>query len=488
MSFINICTCQRNIKKIERRVDHRSTLFSLGIIFHQLLTKEFPIVNASSLTVNFSTNKLIPQTLQLIIERLICRFPEDRYQSYDGLLNDLLRCKTDFEKTGEISAFYPGENDAPNELNFENYLYGRHKELKRINDTLQYVESYESVNPKMVIIHGPSGIGKTLLARYAIKKVNNESTLILATKADTQKTSSFQQLQDIVSQIIDFSESTNCNEELLSIIQKITTQFLPLIKTILPNITANQEINTLEQHKTNLNLSNLLIDYLQEIVKYHKVIIQLEDLQWISETTLSAILLATSYIQGDLTIISTTRQSIQKTLPVLEQLYLHLTPPSEKLIHSFNNISTQIVELGGLNVDDVSEQMGDLLSCDENNARKLATALINKTGGKPLYIQQLLVSFKDRSVLWHDPISKSWSWKLSEIENEKVTENVADLLVTKIKNLPTNTQKTLHYASLYGSTFSANIIADALNTDLISIELTLWHATQKKNYTCKTIS
>ena len=258
----------------------------------------------------------------------------------------------------------------------------------------------------MVIIHGPSGIGKTLLARYAIKKVNNESTLILATKADTQKTSSFQQLQDIVSQIIDFSESTNCNEELLSIIQKITTQFLPLIKTILPNITANQEINTLEQHKTNLNLSNLLIDYLQEIVKYHKVIIQLEDLQWISETTLSAILLATSYIQGDLTIISTTRQSIQKTLPVLEQLYLHLTPPSEKLIHSFNNISTQIVELGGLNVDDVSEQMGDLLSCDENNARKLATALINKTGGNPLYIQQLLVSFKDRSVLWHDPISK----------------------------------------------------------------------------------
>ena len=76
-------------KNIERKVDHRSQLFSLGVIFHQLLTNEFPIINANSLTINFSNNKIIPQTIQLIIEKLICHFPEDRYQSFDGLINDL---------------------------------------------------------------------------------------------------------------------------------------------------------------------------------------------------------------------------------------------------------------------------------------------------------------------------------------------------------------------------------------------------------------
>ena len=75
---------------------------------------------------------------------------------------------------------------------------------------------------------------------------------------------------------------------------------------------------------------------------------------------------------------------------------------------------------------------------------------------------------------------KSWSWKLSKIENEKVTENVADLLVTKIKKFTNKYAEDIALCQLIRINFFVNIIADALNTDLINIELTLWHATQKK--------
>ena len=69
---------------------------------------------------------------------------------------------------------------------------------------------------------------------------------------------------------------------------------------------------------------------------------------------------------------------------------------------------------------------------------------------------------------------------MSELEKEKVTENVADLLINKIKTLPMTTQKILHYASLIGNKFNTSIIASALKEDMIAIDLALWHASAKK--------
>ena len=68
-------------------------------------------------------------------------------------------------------------------------------------------------------------------------------------------------------------------------------------------------------------------------------------------------------------------------------------------------------------------------------------------------MQQLLVSFKDKNLLWFDHQEKEWVWRLSEIEKEAVTENIADLLVKKIKNLPINTQKSFIMQALLVQSF-----------------------------------
>lgn len=142
-------------KEIDRDIDTRSLIYSLGIIFHLLLTKEYPSYGPF-ISVNFSANETVPQTIQLIIEKLLCRFPEDRYQSFSGLLSDHSKAKKDHEKTGNISPFFPGVEDKPIALNFRNYPYGRENEFAYIINKSDKCLNSLKIRNAFFIIHGGS--------------------------------------------------------------------------------------------------------------------------------------------------------------------------------------------------------------------------------------------------------------------------------------------------------------------------------------------
>ena len=97
--------------------------------------------------------------------------------------------------------------------------------------------------------------------------------------------------------------------------------------------------------------------------------------------------------------------------------------------------------MSGLNEEDIVDKIEDLLLCNTTEAKSFSKVLKSKTEGNPLYIQQLLVSFKERNLLWFDTTKNEWIWKLSEIEKESVTDNVADLLI-KNQFASKKTQKT----------------------------------------------
>ena len=92
---------------IDHPIDCRSDLFSLGILFHRLLTNRFPIqIEDKSVQLLFNDDQCIPVSIGLIIQKLLFTYPKDRYQTVEGLLHDLTIAKNQLEKTSEISFFY----------------------------------------------------------------------------------------------------------------------------------------------------------------------------------------------------------------------------------------------------------------------------------------------------------------------------------------------------------------------------------------------
>lgn len=77
-------------------LDHRSDLYSLGVVFYQLLCNKVPYDGDSALSVGIKhLNSPIPhviekyQKYQSVIDKLLAKMPEDRYQSGAELVNAL---------------------------------------------------------------------------------------------------------------------------------------------------------------------------------------------------------------------------------------------------------------------------------------------------------------------------------------------------------------------------------------------------------------
>jgi serine/threonine-protein kinase len=99
---------------VGKRADHRSDIFSLGIILYECLTGATPF-NGEGLSALMyqitnhdpappsSANPQVPVMLDYIIAKVLAKAPEARYQSAADFANDLRECKSQLE-TGQAGA------------------------------------------------------------------------------------------------------------------------------------------------------------------------------------------------------------------------------------------------------------------------------------------------------------------------------------------------------------------------------------------------
>src|SRR5262249_44444989 len=106
--------------RMNRTLDNRSDLYSLGVTFYQLLTGRLPFEATDEIgwvychvarkpTPPVEVRPSLPQALSDIILKLLAKVADDRYQSAAGLRHDLERCLQQLHKTGQIAPFALGE-------------------------------------------------------------------------------------------------------------------------------------------------------------------------------------------------------------------------------------------------------------------------------------------------------------------------------------------------------------------------------------------
>jgi serine/threonine protein kinase len=163
------------------KIDTRSDIYSLGATFYHLLSGRVPF-DSSDISeiihshIAKSTEPIdgIPKSIQLIIDHMMEKSADSRYQTMTGVLKDL----EDVIKNSQHLPEYwiPGANDIPDTFSLSNKVYGRDEELLTLDNVINMIEVTKQ--PAIVLISGFSGIGKSVLVQEL--KFKHPSGLVFA--------------------------------------------------------------------------------------------------------------------------------------------------------------------------------------------------------------------------------------------------------------------------------------------------------------------
>ena len=156
--------------RMNRSIDSRSDLYSVGVTFYEMLTGVLPFFASDPMEwvhchiarqpVPPSERwKDVPATVSAITLKLLSKTAEERYQTAAGVEADLRRCLAEWEALKRIGAFPLGAHDMSDRLLMPEKLYGRNRESKMLLDAFDQVVA--TGRPSLVLVSGYSGIGKS---------------------------------------------------------------------------------------------------------------------------------------------------------------------------------------------------------------------------------------------------------------------------------------------------------------------------------------
>jgi len=112
-----------------------------------------------------------------------------------------------------------------------------------------------------------------------------------------------------------------------------------------------------------------------------------------------------------------------------------------------------------LDLATVTQLISDALNCREERVTALAELVLLKTGGNPFFMNEFLKALYTEGLLQFEFTATRWEWDLGEIQGRGFTDNVVELMSSKIQQLPENTQETLKIAACIGNQFDVKTLA-----------------------------
>src|SRR5262249_12787410 len=200
----------------------------------------------------------------------------------------------------------------------------------------------------------------------------------------------------------------------------------------------------------------------------HLLVLFLDDLQWLDAATLQFLVyIMTRLNNGYLLAIGAYRDN--------EVGPAH---PLRLMVESGRQAGALVGEvvLGPLSRDEWCRVVADSVGCEARQVEAVGQLLHEKTAGNPFFAIQFLTALWEERLLAFDAAHGAWTWDIDDIRARGFTDNVADLMVTKLKRFPTATQGALQRFACVGHSAPVATLAMVQGGGEEAVHADLWEA------------
>ena len=449
--------------RMNRGVDHRSDLYSLGVTLYELVCGRTPFRSSDPLELIHAHIAMTPaaptgapEPLARILLKLLEKTADARYQSAQGLRADLETCAREWSARRTIAPFTLGTRDVSDRFLIPQKLYGRDREVAEL--TAAFERACQGP-PALTLVSGYSGVGKTSLIQELYRAIVRQRGYFISGKCDQVVRdipygALLQAFRGLVQQLLTETEERLAvwRARLLGALGgngAVLTEVIPEIELIIGTQPVVPPLAPAEaQNRFRLAFQSFVGALARQ---EHPLVVFLDDLQWADAASLALLqpLLTSADLHFAL-LIGTYRDN-----------EVDVAHPLVRAVDGLQAAGARVdrILLKPLELPMLTQLVGDCLRRDDPEIGALARLVATKTEGNPFFAIQFLKTLRQDGLLAFDHERRRWAFGLDEIARAPMTNNVIDLMGRKIQRLSPPTQSVLTLAACIGNPFENATLA-----------------------------
>lgn len=452
---------------LDRKIDERSDLYSLGILFYQFVTGTIPFhadtidsmvylhVAVSPKAPSEFVHNLSPEVNKMIC-RLISKDPDLRYQTANEVINDIDRLLSGSMPDGSISI---KSDDILQTIDADSKVLCRRNELDDIR--AHYTSALEQKG-SFFLLRGPRNCGKSdLFTNLCSELVTAGIPFFRAHFSQQGSLVPYFGFQEILNGFMDLfanydrklqiTESKRLAKTLSNDTDTVIS-FYPAMKNILPQ---SVELPKLDSFKDQQRTLILLSSFFLSLYTQEKPFIYIfDDIHYADSASLALLEeIAHQVSRYKVFVICSYSDNISSDTSYLNK---HLYSLIDR---GFSNF----IDLNPYNENRLADFFSELLSLNHDDSQALTTYLLPKTEGNPYYCVNILKSMIEDEVISIRDGRLEQNWQ--QLRALNTTNDMTSIISRRISRLDEDTITLLEIASSIGSEFSIKILRTITDLD-----------------------